>query len=81
MIAALLVGYGLGYIWLTLKPAGNIAILKLGICAKLILALIVLTDVLAGSVSWQIMIPLSGDIIYAVLFAWVLINVSETSQG
>jgi len=45
-----------------------VPVIKLGLIGKLSVVLVSLACVLTGSVSWQIMLLMSVDLLYAILF-------------
>lgn len=68
LFAWLVFVFGIGYFWVSRNPSANIPIIKLGILGKTSVALVALACVVTGSVSWQIMILASADLLYAILF-------------
>jgi hypothetical protein len=64
----LVIAFGVGYFWVYKDPAANAPIIKLGILGKLSVVLVALACVLAGSVSWQMLLLSSADLVYVVLF-------------
>jgi apolipoprotein N-acyltransferase len=68
LFAWLVIVFGIGYFWVWKDPEANISIVKLGILGKLTVVLVALGCVLAGAVSWQMMILASADLLYVYLF-------------
>ena len=68
LFAWLVIVFGIGYFWASRDPAANVPVIKLGIIGKLSVVLVSLACVLTGSVSWQIMLLMSIDLLYAILF-------------
>ena len=66
--AVLVAMFGVGYFWIALDPATNRPIIKLGAIAKLMFVIAGVISVLLGNISWQILVPLAGDLVYAILF-------------
>ena len=68
LFAWLVIVFGIGYFWASRDPAANVPVIKLGMIGKLSVVLVSLVCVLTGSVSWQIMLLMSADLLYAILF-------------
>ena len=68
LFAWLVIVFGIGYFWASRDPAANVPVIKLGMLGKLSVVLVSLVCVLTGSVSWQIMLLMSADLLYAILF-------------
>ena len=66
--AWLLIVFGIGYFWASKDPVANVPIIKLGMLGKLSVVLVSLACVLTGSISWQMMLLVSVDLLYAILF-------------
>jgi amino acid transporter len=64
----LVVVFGVGYFWVSRDPQGNIPIIKLGMFGKASVFLVCIAAVVTGTVSWQMMILASVDLVYAILF-------------
>ena len=64
----LVIVFGIGYFWASKDLVANVSIVKLGILGKLSVVLVSLACVLTGTVSWQMMILASADLLYAALF-------------
>lgn len=64
----LVIVFGIGYFWASKDPAGNAAIIKLGILGKLSVFAVGVACVLGGTVSWQMILLVSVDLLYAILF-------------
>jgi hypothetical protein len=64
----LVIVFGIGYFWVSKDPAANVPVIKLGLLGKLSVVLVALVCVLAGTVSWQMMILASADLLYVILF-------------
>lgn len=75
----LVIVFGIGYFWVYRDPAANAPIIKLGIIGKLSVVVVSLACVLAGSVSWQMMILASADLLYVVLFWRALAPINAQS--
>ena len=73
LFAWLVIVFGIGYFWAYKDPVTNTPVIKLGILGKLSVVLAVLACVLAGSVSWQMMMLASADLVYVVLF-WLALK-------
>lgn len=68
LFAWLVIVFGIGYFWASRDPVANVPIIKLGIIGKLSVVLVSLACVLTGGVSWQMLILVSADLLYAILF-------------
>ena len=68
LFAWLVIVFGVGYFWASRDPAGNVPIIKLGVLGKCSVFLVCLAGTAMGSVSWQMMILASADLLYALLF-------------
>jgi len=68
LFAWLVIVFGIGYFWASRNPVTNVPVIKLGMLGKLSVVLACLACVLTGSVSWQIMLLVSADLLYAILF-------------
>lgn len=77
LFAWLVIVFGIGYFWASRDPVANVPVIKLGLIGKLSVVLVSLACVLSGSVSWQIMLLMSVDLLYAILFWRAL----QTLQG
>lgn len=77
LFAWLVIVFGIGYFWVSRDPVANVPIIKLGMIGKLSVVLVSLACVLTGSVSWQMMLLVSVDLLYAILFWRAL----QTLQG
>ncbi|NOR19260.1 MAG: hypothetical protein GQ538_04130 [Xanthomonadales bacterium] len=66
--AWLVIVFGIGYFWASRDPVTNVPVIKLGMSGKLSVVLVSLACVLTGSISWQIMLLVSADLLYAILF-------------
>ena len=77
LFAWLVIVFGIGYFWASRDPEANVPVIKLGMLGKLSVVLVSLACVLTGSVSWQIMLLMSVDLLYAILFWRAL----KTLQG
>ncbi len=60
--------FGVGYFWISRDPVANRPLIKLGAIGKLLLVGVGVIDVLLGFVSWQVLMPLSFDLLFSVLF-------------
>jgi hypothetical protein len=69
----LVIVFGIGYFWAFKDPVANVPVIKLGIVGKLSVVLVALACVLAGAVSWQMMLLASADLVYVVLF-WLALK-------
>jgi len=74
--AWLVIVFGIGYFWASRDPAANVPVIKLGMIGKLSVVLVSLACVLTGSISWQLMILVSADLLYAILF-WRALKVIQ----
>ena len=80
---ALVGAFGIGYYWVSTDPAGNRAIIRLGILGKMVVFLTGLYWFIKGpqngGCSWQVTILFAVDLVFAVWFMITLrsLNVSE----
>jgi hypothetical protein len=68
LFAWLVIVFGIGYFWASRDPVVNVPVIKLGMIGKLSVVLVSLACVLTGSISWQIMLLVSADLLYVILF-------------
>jgi hypothetical protein len=68
LFAWLVIVFGIGYFWASRDPAANVPVIKLGMIGKLSVVLVSLVCVMTGSISWQFMLLVSVDLLYAILF-------------
>jgi apolipoprotein N-acyltransferase len=68
LFAWLVIVFGVGYYWVSRDPSGNLPIIKLGILGKASVVLVCLAAAAVGTVSWQILILASADLVFAILF-------------
>ena len=68
LFAWLVIVFGIGYFWASRDPVANVPVIKLGMIGKLSVVLVSLACVMTGSISWQLMILVSADLLYAILF-------------
>lgn len=61
-------GFGIGYFWIAQDMVKNRQIMLLGGVAKMLLVATGVLNVIFGMISWQVLLPLSIDFIYALLF-------------
>lgn len=72
LFAVLVFVFGIGYYWAAKDFEKNAPIVRLGMIGKLAVFLTGLVNTLLGNVSWQIMLLVSVDLLYAVLFFMAL---------
>lgn len=72
LLAWLVITFGVGYFWVSRAPQSYVPIIELGMLGKAGVVLVSLAAVVAGIISWQMMILTSVDGLYAVLFAFSL---------
>ena len=70
--AGLVFVFGIGYYWAARNFAANLPIIRLAFIGKTGVMLIGLLNVLAGEISWQFMLPVSGDLCFVILFIMAL---------
>jgi hypothetical protein len=68
LFAWLVIVFGIGYFWASRDPVANVPVIKLGMIGKLSVVLVSLVCVMTGSISWQFMLLVSVDLLYAILF-------------
>ena len=76
LFAWLVIVFGIGYFWASRDPAANVPVIKLGILGKLSVVLVSMACVLTDSVSWQFILLVSVDLVYAILF-WRALKVIQ----
>jgi hypothetical protein len=64
--------FGVGYWMVASAPEQNRGIVQLGLAGKVLAITLVAAHYLAGNVSLALALVVSGDVIFAVLFAWYL---------
>jgi hypothetical protein len=70
--AGLVFVFGIGYYWTSRDFERNIQIVRMAIIGKSGVVLIGLLNVISGDVSWQFMLPASGDLFFIILFMLAL---------
>jgi len=60
--------FGVGYFWISRDPVTNVPIIKLGMLGNASVVLVCLAAVMMHTVSWQLLILASADLVYAVFF-------------
>jgi hypothetical protein len=68
MFAALVFVFGVGYYWASRGFITNAPIVRLGMISKFAVVITGLVNTLLGNVSWQIMLLVSPDLLYGILF-------------
>jgi hypothetical protein len=68
LFAWLVIVFGVGYFWISRDPVTNVPIIKLGMLGKASVVLVCLAAVMMHTVSWQLLILASADLVYAVFF-------------
>lgn len=72
LFAGLVFTFGIGYYWASRDFEANIQIVRMAVIGKAGVVLIALLNISNGDISWQFMIPASGDLIYTILFVMAL---------
>lgn len=70
--AGLVFVFGIGYYWASRDFEANVQIIRMAVIGKAGVVLIGLLNVATGDVSWQFMLPVSGDLIFVILFVMAL---------
>ena len=70
--AGLVFVFGIGYYWASRDFEKNVQIIRMAVVGKLGVVLIGLLNVMTGDVSWQFMLPASGDLIFVILYIMAL---------
>ena len=70
--AGLVFVFGIGYYWASRDFEANVQIIRMAIVGKSGVVLIGLFNVMSGDVSWQFMLPASGDLIFVILYVMAL---------
>ena len=70
--AGLVFVFGIGYYWASRDFEANIQIIRMAVIGKLGVVLIGLLNVVTGDISWQFLLPASGDLIFVILFVMAL---------
>ena len=78
LFASIVFVFGIGYYWSSKDFAANAAIVRLGMIGKLAVFVTGLANALLGNVSWQILLLVSVDLLYAILF---YIALKATKRG
>jgi hypothetical protein len=72
LFAWLIIVFGVGYLWVSRDAPANVSIIRLGILSKASVVLVCLASTVMVTVSWQLMILASADLVYAMLFVRAL---------
>jgi hypothetical protein len=78
--AGLVFVFGIGYFWASRDLAANAQIIRLAVIAKLGVVIVALYTVLNGSISWQMLIPAGGDLLFAIWFIRALRRPAHNSM-
>jgi hypothetical protein len=78
--AGLVTVLGIGYYWASQDLPGNASIVRLGALGKAGVVVIAVVDVLLGIISWQSLLVLSGDFVFAVLFYQALLDLGKAKH-
>jgi len=70
--AGLVFVFGIGYYWASRDFEANLQIIRMAVIGKAGVVLIGVLNVVTGDVSWQFMLPASGDLIFVILFVMAL---------
>jgi hypothetical protein len=73
--------FGIAYYRAATDLEGQAEVIKLGGAAKLALFVVATLDVALGVVSWPILVPLSGDLVYGLLFFKALSRLPKPATG
>jgi len=73
--------FGIAYYRAATDLAGQAEVIKLGGIAKLALVVVAALDVVLGVVSWPILVPLAGDLVYGLLFFKALSRLPVAAIG
>jgi hypothetical protein len=79
--AGLVFVFGIGYYWASRDFEANIQIIRLAVIGKAGVVLVGLLNVVTGDISWQFMLPASGDLIFVVLFIMALHALPDWRSG
>ena len=60
--------FGYGYFLIARDPIGNLGLVQVGIVGKLAMFLLFVIDIVAGTLSYRLLIPALGDVLFALLF-------------
>lgn len=72
LFAVLVFIFGVGYYWASRDFTANAPIVRLGMLGKLAVFITGFVHTLLGNVSWQILLLVSVDLLYAILFSAAL---------
>lgn len=72
--------FGISYYQAASDLAGHASSIKLAAIAKLSLVAVTTIDVTLGLVSWPILVPIFGDLVYGILFFRALSQLPESAQ-
>jgi len=73
--------FGIAYYRAATDLEGQAEVIKLGGVAKLALVVVAALDVVLGLVSWPILVPLSGDLVFGLLFFRALSRLPVAAAG
>ena len=79
--AGLVFVFGIGYYWASRDFESNIQIIKMAVIGKTSVVLIALLNVISGDISWQFMLPVSGDLVFVALFIMALRSQPSWKSG
>ena len=79
--AGLVFVFGIGYYWASRDFEANIQIIRMAVIGKVGVVLIGLLNVVTGDISWQFMLPASGDLIFVILFVMALKGLPTWRSG
>ena len=68
LFAALVFMFGVAYYWASRDFEANVSVVRLGAIGKTTVVLVALLNVATGDISWQLLIPASADLLFALLF-------------
>ncbi len=73
--------FGIAYYRAATDLEGQAEVIRLGGVAKLALVAVAVLDVALGVVSWPILVPFAGDLVYGLLFFKSLSRLPEPAVG
>ena len=79
--AGLVFVFGIGYYWASRDFEANVQIIRLAVIGKAGVVLIGLLNVMSGDISWQFMLPASGDLCFVILFVMALKSRAVSGGG
>lgn len=79
ILCLLIICFGFGYFKASKDFPGNASVIRLGMVAKALVVVVTAVDVALGVISWQVILAVSGDFIFSILFYKALQDLDTSS--